>query len=65
VQAQVQSRGRAGRGEQLPVVYVQHIGPDVDSREHLGKPVRRGPVRSRGQAVQQTGGGQGEGTAAD
>jgi hypothetical protein len=65
VQAQVQSRGGAGRGEDLPIVDVEHVRVDLDRRVLLGEGRRGHPVRGRAQAVEQTGLGEGEGATAD
>jgi hypothetical protein len=65
MQTQVDARRRAGRGHDIAVVDIEHVGVDIDlriaGRELLGlHPVGGGPA-----PVEQTGGGQHEGARAD
>lgn len=65
VQAHVEGRGRARRGEELAVVDVEHVRIDrhggVQGRQVPG----RDPVGGRAQPVQQAGGGEDEGSDTD
>lgn len=65
MQAQIEARGGAGRGEQLPVVDVEHGRVHVDGRVELGEQRGGGPVRGGPVAVEQAGGGEHEGARAD
>lgn len=65
MQAKVHTRGGAGRGEDLALVYVERVGIELDRRIDRGKQVGGQPVGGRPLAVQDPGRGQGEGAAAD
>jgi hypothetical protein len=65
VQAQVDPRGRAGRGEDVVAVHIEHVRRHL----HARKPARQercvAPVGGGAAAVQQAGGGEHEGARAD
>ena len=64
VQAGVEARRRAGRGDDRAVVEVQHVAADLRAREALLELVDVAPVGRAEPAVEQTGLAQHEGTGA-
>ena len=65
VEAEVDGRGGAGRGEHLTVADVEDAGVQVDRRVLPGQLGRIHPVRRGAPAVEQAGGGQHEGARAE
>jgi hypothetical protein len=65
VQAQVDSGGHPGRGEDVTVIDVEPIGPDVDRGIHPLQARAFLPVGGGRAAVEQSGGGEGERPGAD
>jgi hypothetical protein len=65
VEAHVDSGGHAGRGEDIAVVDVELVGPQVDLRVPALQPVGQLPVGGRPAPVEQAGGGEGERSRAD
>ena len=64
VDAEVEGRRLAGRGEHVPLVDVEHVGSYVDLRVAAGQVVGVHPVRGRGATVEQPGRRQHEGAGA-
>ena len=54
VQAEVERRGLSCRGQHLPVVDVEHVGPHVDARITASELLGVHPVRGRHASVEQT-----------
>ena len=65
VEAQVDRRRLAGRGEHVALVDVEDVGAHVDLRVAAGQVVGVHPVRGRGPAVEQACRGQQEGARAE
>ena len=65
MEAQVERRRLAGRGEHVALVDVEDVGAHVDLRVAAGQVVGVHPVRGRDPAVEQAGRGQHEGAGAE
>ena len=58
VEAEVERGGLSGGGQYLPVVGIEHVGPDVDAGLEPGEFCRMHPVRGRLMSVKQPCGGE-------
>ena len=65
MQAQVDSGGDAGRGEDLPFIDEEHVAVYPDARVAAGKLISGGPVRGGPAAVKEVGRRQRERAGAD
>ena len=65
VQAEVEARGDAGRGQHVALVDVEHVGLDAHARVAGGEVGGVAPVGGRAAAVEHAGGGQRERAGAD
>ncbi len=65
VQAQIQSRGAAGGGENVPFIHIQHIGIDSNLRITAMQGLGVAPMSRRPPAIEQAGGRKHESTRAN